>query len=629
MGPDDRRAIPRRLGLIQAAMIVVFAALTIAFWYFQVVQHERFEEMAENNHQRTLELRAPRGGVFDRHGRVIVENRRSFNISIVREQSRDLERAIPTLAEAVGLPDARIRAVVDRSRRLPQYRPIVVVEDASVAQIAAVSARRLELPEVVIEQAPTRRYPDRGFAAHVIGYVGEVSESQLLRPGFQGMRVGDIVGQSGVEQAYNHDLMGQNGARRVVVNSVGREIRMLDEVDPVEGRRVQLTIDFDVQRAVEEAFHALGYNGSAVILDPRSGEVLALVSLPAYDPNAFATGIDRVAWDSLNADRLRPLQNRALQGRYSPGSTFKVAMAVAALEEGVVTPDHKIFCGGGGNFYGRYFLCNKREGHGWVDLRHAIERSCNVYFYTVGNMLGVDRIHKWATALGLGVRSGIDLPHEVEGLVPSTSWKKARYNEKWYAGETISVAIGQGQVSVTPISLAVMMATVANGGVRRTPHLIKAVDEGDGWKATPPVQPQSIVQLKPETLSAVRDGLWMAVNAAGTARRARLDGYDVAGKTGTAQVISNLGRAAAGQTERDLRDHGWFVFFARRDNAEIAGVVFAEHSEHGYLAAPIAKHAIDTYFAKKEGRTLPVFEAPAAPAPVAAATTAAAGTRNP
>jgi penicillin-binding protein 2 len=319
----------------------------------------------------------------------------------------------------------------------------------------------------------------------------------------------------------------------------------------------------------------------------------------------------------LNTDRDRPLIDRALSGTYSPGSTFKMAVAAAALEEGIITPDFRVTCGGSGTFYGRSFKCWKAGGHGTVDLRHALEGSCNVYFYTVGNMAGIDRINKWATLLGLGVKSGIDLPNEISGLVPSSEWKQRRFGERWYPGETISVSIGQGAVSVTPVSMAVMMSTLANGGTRVTPHLLRAVDDGSGWKPVPPPAPQSKVTMKPENIQAIRDGLWLVVNGAGTGGRARITGYDVSGKTGTAQVISlEGGRAAAGKTDRDLRDHGWFVFFAPRDNPQIAGVVFAEHAEHGSSAAPIAKHALETFFAKREGRPLPPLLQPQAPPPV-------------
>jgi penicillin-binding protein 2 len=625
--PEGRQRTHLRLVVMKVAISTLFVALVVSFWYLQVVKHATYQVMAENNHQRRLALRAPRGVLYDRNSRVLVENRDSFTISILREHSANLDGTIRLLAQVTGVPEQRVRETVARHRSEPSYRPVVIIEDASLGQVSAVMARRLdtELPGVVVQRVPTRRYPAGGLAAHLLGYVGEVAESQMSS---DGLRSGSIVGQSGIERTVNRLLMGADGERRVTVNSVGREITTIDEVPATEGRRVQLTIDLDLQQAAEDAFRALGYAGAAVILDPRNGEILAMVSLPAYDPNAFAAGIDRPTWNALNADKLKPLQNRAVQGRYSPGSTFKVVVATAALEEGVITPDFKVFCRGGATFYNRFFQCNIKQGHGLMDLRHAIEQSCNVYFYTVANMVGIDKIHKWAQALGLPGRTGVDLPNEIDSIVPSSAWKMAREGVKWYAGETISVGIGQGQVSVTPIGLAELYATVANGGRRFQPHLIRAIDSGDGWKrAEFPELPGA--PLKPETVSALHDGLWMVVNGAGTGGRARMAGRDVAGKTGTSQVISLQGKkAAAGQTEMDLRDHGWFAFFAPKDNPEIAGVILGEHAEHGSWVAPIARHVLDVYFARKEGRALPAFVPPAPPpaAPTAPARPAIPGT---
>jgi len=590
-----------RLGILQGVIVVIFSILAVAFWVFQVVQHAKFEELAENNHQRTLALRAPRGLVFDRNGRVLVENRHSYSISIVREHTKDLSRTIRLLSGVLVVDEAGVREIVNRHRREPTYQPITIVQDATLPQVAALMARRLELPGVLVEEVPTRRYPE-AMAAHLFGYVGEVNDAQVAED--TSLKSGDIVGQSGIERIYNAQLMGEDGARRVVVNSVGREIKTLEEQPPTEGKRLQLTVDYDLQKAVEDGYKAAGFNGAAVVLDPSNGDVLAFTSVPAYDPNAFAAGIDRATWAALNSDDLKPLQDRAIQGRYSPGSTFKMAVALAALEENVIKPDFHVHCVGGATFYGRPFKCWKKGGHGSLDLRHAIEQSCDVYFYTVGNMVGIDKINKWATALGLGVKSGIDLPNEVQGLVPSTEWKRERMHEKWYAGETISVAIGQGAVAVTPVSMAVYAATLANGGTRMTPHLLKAVDDGNGWKPVPPPPPQSKMDVDPQKLQAIRDGLWMVVNAGGTGGRARIKDHDVSGKTGTAQVISNQGRTAA-RKNVDLRDNGWFVFFAPRDKPKIAGVVFLEHGIHGPNAASVAHHILDTFFAKQDGRPLP------------------------
>jgi len=603
---EDRRRVALRINVLQWGAVGVFATLAIAFWFLQIVQNAKYEEMAENNHQRTLAWRAPRGVLYDRDGTVMVENRNSFTISIVREHSKNLAHTIALLASVAHLDPQALQQIVDRHRSEPSYRPIVVVEDASLAQVAAVTARRLdsELPDVIVDEVPARKYPEQSMAAHLFGYVGEANDQQVAA----GVPSGALVGQQGIEKAYNDLLMGQDGARVVVVNSVGRKISTLEEQPPTEGRRLKLTIDHDVQRAIEEGFDSIGFDGAAVVLDPNNGEVLGFTSRPAYDPNAFAAGIDRATWNALTTDEDLPLQNRALQGRFSPGSTFKMAVALAGLEEGVITPDFKVYCPGHATFYGHDFKCWRfsKGGHGSIDLRHAIEQSCDVYFYTVANMVGVDKINKWATLLGLGVKSNIDLPNEVVGLVPSTEWKRLHTKEKkWYAGETISVGIGQGAVSVTPVSMAVYMATLANGGTRVTPHLIKAVDDGNGWTPVPAPEPQSKIDIQPEWLQAIHDGMWMAVNAAGTGGSARITGKDVSGKTGTAQVISNAGRAAAGKHLEKLKDNGWFVFFAPRDNPEIAGVVFLEHGIHGGNAAMVTHHILDTFFAKKEGRPLP------------------------
>ena len=607
----DTRRVACLLAVFQTVVVVAFAGILTAFWYFQVSQHERFLVRSENNNQRRLDLRAPRGVVFDRDGRVLVENRDALSISLVRDQVERLDQSIALLARVTGIEAQAVRETLERQRNVSTSRPIAVVQDASLAQVAAVAARRLELPGVVLEQTPSRYYPAGQLGAHSFGYVGEITEGQLQQERFSGLRSGDIVGHAGIEHAYNHLLTGIDGQRDVVVDSLGREFDTIGETQPVEGHQLRLTIDYDVQKAAEDAFRTSGFNGSAVVLDPWSGEVIALVSLPAYDPNAFAAGIDGGTWTALNRNLLKPLQNRALQGRYSPGSTFKIAMAVAALEEGVVDPDFKVACHGGGTFYGRFFRCHST--HGLVAMEEALEKSCNTYFYTLGQKLDVDQIHKWSTALGLGELSGIDLPYEVQGLIPSRAWKEATTGERWYPGETISVAIGQGQVSVTPLSLAVMMATVANGGRRVTPRLLDAWNDGSGWQPAPRPSTASIVLMSAETIETLRNGLWNVVNRAGTGRRGRVRGRDVIGKTGTAQVISLGGRAAATGTDRDLRDHGWFVFAAPRDIPRIAGVVFAEHSEHGYLAASIARHLMETFFAKAEGRPLPVLAPPSPP----------------
>jgi penicillin-binding protein 2 len=623
---DDRRTSEGRLIGLRVLFVSTFAMLVVVFWILQVLQNAKYEGLADSNYLRTIPLRAPRGVLFDRHGRVLVENRDSFTIAVVREGIADLDGTLRKIATATGVPEASLREAFDRRRRDPLFRPVPVIEHATFEQVAAIEVRRREMPEVIVQQVPTRSYPADRLAAHLFGYVGEIQESQLSSTEFAGLSQGAIIGQTGVERAYNQDLQGIDGDRYVVVNSRGREIDELDEVPPVDGRRLQLTIDYDLQRALEDGFRAGGFNGAAAVLDPSSGEILAMTSLPAYDPNAFAIGLDGTAWSRLINDPLRPMNNRLIQGTYSPGSTFKIVMAIAGLQERVITPSTTFYCPGYGTFYGRQFRCHRASGHGVVNLSHALEVSCNVYFYNVGDRLKIDTIHDYAARLGLTGKTGIDLPGESESLVPSTAWKQRTFGQPWYPGETISVAIGQGAVSVTPIALATMISTVANGGTLVTPHLVRAVDAGDGrgWQMKPTPAPRARIDIPRAALDAVRDGLWRVVNAAGTGGRARIQGRDVAGKTGTAQVISLQNRSlAAGKI--DVRDHGWFVFFAPRDRPEVAGVIFLEHGEHGPTATPIARHVIETYFARKEGLPPPSLTPPAAAPPPVPASPASPG----
>ena len=611
MVPDGRRSLTVRLTVLQYVIAMAFASLAVAFWVFQIAKHQQFREMADNNFRRELPLPAPRGVLFDRDGKILVANQNTFNIVLAREQTKDIDQTLQILGEATGADPAEMKEIVNRKRREPSYRPIVLIEHATLAQVVAMRARSMELPGVDHQEVPARNYAG-DMGAHLFGYVGEISDKDLQRADYKDLGQGAIIGQTGVEQAYNKLLMGAEGSKIVIVNSRGREIVEEDRVDPREGNRLMLTMDADIQKAAEDGFRHYGieytqkpYNGAAVVLDPRSGELLSLVSLPAFDPNKFAIGMDSATWSALNTNKSLPLQNRALQAIYSPGSTFKIVVATAALEEGVVTPDFRVNCAGGAVFYGRYFQCHLKGGHGSVDMRHAIEKSCNVYFYTLGKMLGVDKIHKWATQLGLGVINGLDLPNEKNGVVPSSEWKQRVKKEQWYPGETISVAIGQGYVSVPPLQLAQMIATIANGGTRHTPRVLKAIDRGKGWEPVPAPEPQGVYRMKDSTVKALHDGLWLAVNGAGTAGRARIQGRDVSGKTGTAQPNMSLETQRRLKGKWEARDHGWFIFMAPRDNPEIAGVIFAEHAEHGYYGASIAKHIVETYFAKKEGKPLP------------------------
>ncbi|MEX2273207.1 MAG: penicillin-binding protein 2 [Vicinamibacterales bacterium] len=630
---EERHSFSVRLTVMKAAVILVFSTLAVAFWWLQVARHEEFAAKADANHIRTITLRAPRGVLFDRDGQIMVVNQEIQNISILREQTENIDETLARLAEITGADLATMKAAIAEREKEPIFRPIPVIENATRTQVARVKARLIEIPAVIVQDVPTRKYPDDRLAAHLFGYVGEVNEQQLARPEFATLSPGDIVGHSGIELALNSLLMGMDGARYVVVDSKGREIEHLEDEEqaPVDGQRVKLTIDLDMQKALEDAFRHYKYWGAAAFIDPNTGDVLAMTSLPAYDPNAFAVGIDQATWTSLNKDPLLPLTNRLIQGTFPPGSTFKILMAVIGLQEKLITPQTRVHCSGGGVFWGRPFQCHRV--HGTVDLRHAIEQSCNVYFYTIGQKLGdkIDIVHKWGERLGLVGKTGIDLPNEVPGFIASSEWaKKTRKDGKWYPGETISVAIGQGAVAVTPMNLAMFAATIANGGTLFKPNLLKEVFDGKEWKSIPRPEPKAKTKMDPEHVKAIREGMWMVVNGAGTGGRARMPGYDVAGKTGTAQANISLENRARlrGEAARRFRDHGWWIFFAPQAKPEVAGVVFTENSEHGYLSAPIAKHVLETYFAKKEKRPLPKLVPEGTPtAPVAPAAATGTATR--
>ncbi len=585
---EDLRLVQARVAVLQYAVVGLLAALLAVFWYLQVLRGRHYRELAENNQSRLVPVAAPRGPLLDRNGEVLAENRASFSIQLRPEDCPDLDRTVATLGRLLRIGEAPIRERL--ARRGAPFRPVVIKANASEQDVASIHARRYELPEVEVDPVPLRSYPAGSFGAHTLGRVGEVTERQLATAAFRGVRAGGLVGQAGLEATYNRPLMGAEGYRRVIVNSRGVEVREAERQEAVDGPRLTLTLDAKLQRAVEEAFG--DRFGSAVLLDPQSGEVLALVSRPSFDPNEFASGVEAAEWARLTGDPATPLINRALQGQYSPGSLFKIITASAALEEGVITPETKMLCTGQINLYGTPFHCGQASGHGWVDLHRALAVSCNVYFFQVGVKLAIGRIARYARKFGLGKRSGLDLPSELPGLIPDPEWKLRATGKPWYAGETVSVAIGQGQVMVTPLQMACVAACVANGGRLPQPHLLRAI--GDEPVVYPP--PESI-GLKPETLEAVRSGLSAVVNEGGTGRRAHLDDIEVCGKTGSAQVVSRERLKRSGGTEEDIQPHAWFIGFAPREKPRIAFAFLIEHGRAGgEAAAPVARQVLAQFF---------------------------------
>jgi len=588
-----------RISFIGSVIAAALLVLAFGFWNAQIVQVGYYQERAEENRVREVPLVAPRGRIYDREHRIIADNRPSYNIILLRENSpHTLEQTAAMLSSGISMTKEEVMERISRAvkRREPKFRPVILKEDVSVADIAYVKAHKYELPEINVEFQPRRRYLEGALAAHALGYVGEVTESELMTPEFVNFKSGDQVGKTGLEREYNSLLAGKDGFKREIVNSFGRKMWELEEEPYVAGNDLVTTIDLDLQRAAEEMMGE--YSGAVIALDPRTGEVLAMVSKPGFDPNLFATRISVTDWNSLLNDPRKPMQNRAIQSRFPPGSVFKIFMAAAGLEEGTLNPLKTVYCPGRATFYGHTFACHKNGGHGNVNLHDAIVNSCNVFFYNVGNDLQIGRIAQYANMMGLGRKTGIDLPNEDTGLIPSEAWKQRVLKAKWYAGETISVAIGQGYVSVTLMQTAWAMGGLTTGGRLKQPHFVNpdhlkklGLPSFEVLEEEYPIS-QSNVDL-------ISTAMWGVVNEDGTGSRAKIEGFDVAGKTGTAQVVGKQ----SGLKGEQYEDNAWFVGYAPHRNPEIVVAAFLEHGGHGGVtAAPVAHAIMETYYKKKIGR---------------------------
>src|SRR5271165_2101988 len=472
----DEKVSQIRLTAVQYVILGIFLILAYGLWRLQVVQSNLYATLAEKNRVRNVPILAPRGKILDREGRIIVDNYPSFSALLLRDSARDLNLDADAIARGLHLNPEEVRQRIRHFSSMPHYQPIFLKEDITPDELAFIEAHKNELPELETIMAHRRLYPQNGFMAHLIGYVGEVTEDMLNQPQFELDNPGDVVGVSGVERQYNNALMGKNGARRALVNSHGREVGLLGETDAIPGKQLKLTVDVDLQIAAEEALE--GKNGAIVAMDPRTGEILAMVSRPTFDPQSFSVRVSRDQWSKLVNDEDHPLLNKAIQAQLAPGSTFKIIMATAGLQEGIAQDLH-VNCTGGAEFYGRYFKCwisEHHKSHGIVDITKGIYQSCDVFFYTLAEKLGIERIAKYATMLGLGQKTGIDLPQEVTGVMPSEEWKIRNFKQKWYAGETISVGIGQGAVAATPIQMARAIGAIGSGGLLVHPHVTNPTD---------------------------------------------------------------------------------------------------------------------------------------------------------
>jgi penicillin-binding protein 2 len=582
---EDREVLLKRLPKLRVVFLALLLLVAGRFWFVQGVRGAYYRELADNNRIRRLSVEAVRGLIFDREGELLVENIPVYNLLVDRSRSRNLDQGLQFAATTLERPQEELQETLDGYGARSMFQPVLIAEELTLAQVSRLSISALEYPEFEIEVGHQRLYRFGPTTSHLLGYLGEVSEKDLQKSDNL-YDPGDLIGRKGVEQTYDSELRGEDGERVITVDSRGRlkEENRLEPATP--GRELDIALDLELQQ--EAASFLEGKEGAVIALDPTTGEILVLLSAPSYNPNIFSRRLDKEAWEGLIENPRHPLHNRAIQATFSPGSVYKVVMAIAGLSDGVVTPETTTYCRGATRIYNRRFRCWKRGGHGSVDLRKAIRESCDVYFYHLGQQLGIERIAHYSRLLGLGSRTGIEISGENAGLVPDPEWSRRRRGTPWYPGETISVAIGQGPVLVTPLQMATMMATVANDGNQVQPSVVQPRNG---------VSQQSI-SLSKNALQVVREGLWQVVNERkGTAYASRVPGLDVYGKTGTAQVVRQETWIKSEDLPYDQRDHAWFVSYADSGTRKLVTAILVEHAGHGSsAAAPLAKRLYEIYF---------------------------------
>src|SRR5271154_3578646 len=605
-----------KLTIVQYVIVAVMVVLLSGLWRLQILGATNYRALAELNRIRKVPILAPRGKLFDREGRLIVDNYPSVSCFLVREQGHDYTQDLPLIARGLHMTQEQLNAILFHYRLAPKYEPLPLKQDITPNEVEFIEAHRDEFPELETVDEERRLYPRDGFAAHLIGYVGEVSEEMLNDPNYAYYEPGDVVGKSGVEQSYDQLLRGVDGARDVIVDSHGREVGRLGTEPATPGKRLRLTIDLDIQKAAEIALG--NRNGAMIAMDPHTGEILALVSRPTFDPNEFSVRIRRDEWNKLITDPDHPLLDKAIQAQLAPGSTFKVIMSLAGLQEGVAQ-DLKVHCSGGASFYGRYFKCWQKGGHGEVDITKAIYQSCDVFFYTLAEKLGIDKIAYWAQRLGLGSKTGIDLPGEVAGTMPSAEWKMKNYHQKWYAGETISVGIGQGAIAATPVQMMRAIAGITSGGALRRPHVVfpdeVAPDYRQAMFDTYPGPGDQAVDVGRNSWEFIPDWMSKVLERGGTVPSSNGEAIDFAAKTGSAQTASNEYLARVGKTH-EVKDNAWFVGVSPRRNPDIVVCTLMESGEHGRFAGRLAAQVIAAYVNKQRRLDNNLQEAKKKPAPV-------------
>jgi penicillin-binding protein 2 len=597
----------KKKALYSCVLVIFFFAVVITrLWFLQIEQGSQYDQLADSNRVRSIEIAAPRGNIYDRNGRELVTNRPSFNVVWIRESNKIDDEWLKNLTRILRQDPSLLLEKIRKMAGTPGHLPVRLAEDIDWETVARIENNRMYLPEIKIEVVPLRIYHYGNLASHLIGYMGEINKAELEKADKTRYKGGDLIGKMGLERLRETDLRGDKGHDNMEVNALGFEQQYLKGDEPLPGNDLQLTLDVELQKIAEEEMSAKQHAGAVVAMEANTGRLLVLASAPELNLEEFVGGISHKAWQEMLNNPLHPLINKVIQGQYPPGSTYKPITAFAGLSEGLVNPNTSVFCPGFYRFGNRVYRCWKRGGHGTVSLQRAVAESCDVYFYQLGLRLGVDRLAKYALMFGLGQKTGVEMEHEKAGIVPSTEWKKKRYGVKWHEGETLSVAIGQGYDLTTPLQIAVMTSVIANGGTLYKPTVVEQVVDPDG-KLVSSFKPEVLSRITGQgrNLKLVRDGMVEAVNSRrGTGREAQIDanGIVVGGKTGTAQVVrlAQYKHLKEEDIPYDYRDHAWFTCFAPAANPEIVVTVLVEHGLHGgSAAAPIAAKILNRYFQDK------------------------------
>lgn len=568
-----------------------FAVVLLLYWKIQILDHGKYWNLAEANRTREVAVPAPRGLILDRFGVKLADNAASFTASIVRDAAPDIDASLRRIGCLLGLEEATLRSRIGRFASLPRFKPIPVKDNLTMEEVSQIEARRDEFPELLLTAEPKRVYPHGSLAAHVLGYLQELTPDELKSERFRDRQAGDLVGRSGIEREYETRLTGAKGRTREIVDSLGRVRGVAERVEAKQGANLTLSLDIEMQKTAEGLLS--GKEGAIVVLDPQTGGVLALASYPTFDPNKFINRFTTEEWMALVNSPEYPLENRTIRGQYSPGSIFKPAMAIGALESGLISEDTRTYCSGKTEIYGHPFACWLASGHGALNLYDALRYSCNIYFYALGRQMGIEEIARTAETLGLGRKTGVDLPGEKEGLVPHPDWKRKTHNSAWYAGETISVAIGQGPLLVTPLQIAAYTAVIANRGEPVVPRLLSPRTVGPERLEESVLKRRDRVAVKPSTFENVIEGMYRSVNEEGTGRSAYVAGFDVCGKTGSTQLIS---AERAEKLKKTIKTHSWFTGFAPRRRPRVVVTVLVEYGGMGgAAAAPLARPLFDLF----------------------------------